>query len=67
MLILGIITVQILQVKTISGDHPLLEFVYLNKYSISSKISEWKFTFKSVRFARSGRNAYREELNWSMN
>ena len=37
MLFLGIITIQILQVTAISGDQPLPESVYLNKYSIPIK------------------------------
>ena len=62
MLFLGIITIQILQVMVISGDQPLLESAYLNKYSIPTK-PEWKFAFKSVRSARSGINAYHEKLH----
>ena len=48
--ILGSITVQILLVKIISDGHPLLEFGYLNKYTLPTKI-------------RSGRNAYCHKLN----
>ena len=47
----------------ISGDWPLLEYVYLNKYSLPTQ-PEWKFTFRSVKSARSDRNAYREKLKY---
>ena len=57
------ITIQILQVMTISGDGLLLESEYLSKHSIPTKL-EWKFSFRSVRSARSGRNAYREKLHY---
>ena len=35
--VLRIITIQILQVMVILGEYPLLELVYLNKYSIPTK------------------------------
>ena len=41
MLLLEIITMQILQVMVISGDRPLLEPVYLNKYSMPTKSESW--------------------------
>ena len=41
MLFLEIITIQILQVMVISGDRPLLEPVYLNKYSMPTKSESW--------------------------
>ena len=39
------------------------ESMYLNLIFNTYRIREWSFTIRSVKFARSGRNAYRKKLN----